>query len=586
MICSRTLSYFSPEKTLRKPLLAVAIAALALNLAVFAVEKPKAKSESPAASPAKKDFDALDYETISRLRGEAFRRSEVMKTLSELTDEIGPRLTNSPNQKRAAEWAAEKMKSYGLQNVHLEPWGTFGKGWSYQVSHIRMTAPDTAELLGLPKAWTPSTNGVIKGKAVHIVIKSKDDFAKYKGKLAGMIVLNGEMRKVDADIEPLATRYSDKDIEKLSMYNIPGERDDAARQERFRRTQLAREVAKFFAEEKVAAVLEGSRAPFDGGTIGVQGNGQAYKEGEPVGVPNVVLAIEHFGRITRLLDRNVPVELELDVQTQFTDNGGDLQAYNVIGEIPGTDLKDQVVMIGGHLDSWHAGTGATDNAAGCSVMLETMRIFQKLGIKPRRTLRIALWTGEEEGLLGSRGWVAQHLATKPVDPKEANLPEFMRRQAGPLELKPEHGKVSIYFNVDSGTGKIRGVSLQENQALAPIFREWMEPYADLGMSLITMNNSGGSDFLSFDGVGVPGIDFIQDEVEYESRTHHSNMDVYERIQRDDMLQAVAIVGGFAYQAAQRNEMMPRKPLPQPEPPPATPNPQLETKPDATKKEPK
>jgi Zn-dependent M28 family amino/carboxypeptidase len=243
-------------------------------------------------------------------------------------------------------------------------------------------------------------------------------------------------------------------------------------------------------------------------------------------------------------------------------------------------------MIGGHLDSWHAGTGATDNAAGCSVMLETMRTFQKLGIKPRRTIRIALWTGEEEGLLGSRGWVAQHLATKPVDPKEANLPEFMRRQAGPLELKPEHGKVSIYFNVDSGTGKIRGVSLQENQALTPIFREWMEPYADLGMSLITMNNSGGSDFLSFDGVGVPGIDFIQDEVEYESRTHHSNMDVYERIQRDDMLQAVAIVGGFVYQAAQRNEMMPRKPLPQPEPPPATPNPQLETKPDATKKEPK
>jgi hypothetical protein len=582
MILSRIFVALSPEKTLRKSLLAAVLAALSLSLCAAEKEKPKAQSQPQP----KKDFNALDYETISRIRGEAFRRSEVMKTLSELTDDIGPRLTNSPNQRRAAEWAAAKMKSYGLQNVHLEPWGTFGKGWSYQVSHIRMTSPDTAELLGLPKAWTPSTNGVVKGKAIHTIIKSKEDFAKYKGKLAGMIVLNGEMRKVDADVEPLASRFTDKDIERISTYKIPGERDDAARMERFKRTQLARDIAKFFVDEKVAAVLEGSRAPFDGGTIGVQGNGQAYKDGEPVGAPNVVLAIEHFGRITRLLDRNVPVELELDVQTQFTDNGGDLKAYNVIGEIPGTDLKDQVVMIGGHLDSWHAGTGATDNAAGCSVMLETMRVFQKLGIKPRRTIRIALWTGEEEGLLGSRGWVAEHLATKPVDPKEANLPEFMRRQAGPLELKPEHSKVSIYFNVDSGTGKIRGVSLQENQALAPIFKEWMEPYADLGMTFVTMNNQGGSDFLSFDGVGVPGIDFTQDEIEYDTRTHHSNMDTYERIQRDDMLQAVAIVGGFAYQAAQRDEMMPRKPLPEPEPAPSTPNPQLETKPDETKKEPK
>ena len=569
---------------MRKPLLVAMIAALTLSLC--AAEKPKAKSQPQPSSEAKKDPNALDYETISRIRAEAFRGSEVMKTLSELTDEVGPRLTNSPNQKRAADWAAAKMKSYGLQNVHLEPWGTFGKGWSYQVSHVRMTAPDTAELLALPKAWTPSTEGVIRGKAIHTIIKSKDDFAKYHGKLAGMIVVNGEMRKVEPNIEPKSTRYSDKDLEKLSMYEIPGERDEAARAERMKRFTFAREIAKFFVDEKAAVVLEGSRAPFDGGTIGVQGNGQAYKDGEPIGVPNLVLAIEHFGRITRLLDRNVPVELEVEAKTAFTDNGGDLQGYNVIGEIPGTDLKDQVVMIGGHLDSWHAGTGATDNAAGCSVMLETMRIFQKLGIKPRRTLRIALWTGEEEGLLGSRGWVGEHLASRPTDPKEGNVPEFMRRQTGPLQLKPEHSKVSIYFNVDSGTGKIRGLSLQENEALAPIFREWMEPYTDLGMSMLTMNNSGGSDFLSFDAAGVPGIDFVQDEIEYESRTHHSNMDTYERIQRDDMLQAVAIVGGFAYQAAQRDQMMPRKPLPEPPPPPATPNPQLETKPDPTKKEPK
>jgi hypothetical protein len=504
-----------------------------------------------------------------------------MHTLSELTDGIGPRLTNSPNQRRAAEWAAAKMKSYGLQNVHLESWGQFGKGWSYQVSHVRMLAPDTAELLALPKAWTLSTNGAIRAKAIHTEIKSKTDFDKYRGKLAGMIVLNGEMRKVEANNEPKSTRYSDKDLETLSTYKIPGERADDRREGAIKRMQFTRDLNEFLAQEKAAVLIEPSRAPFDGGTIGVQGNGRGYLDGEPLGVPALVMAIEHYGRITRLLDRDVPVELEIDSQAQFTDNNGDLQAYNVVGEIPGTDLKDQVVMVGGHLDSWHAGTGATDNAAGCSVMLEAMRVFQKLGLKPRRTIRIALWTGEEQGLLGSRNYVRNHLAVIPVADTPKELPEFMRRQSGPLQLKPEHGKVSIYFNVDSGTGKIRGVSLQENLALQPIFTEWMGPYKDLGMNTLSMNNQGGSDFLSFDAVGVPGIDFLQDEIEYDTRTHHSNMDTYERIQRDDMLQAAAIVAGFAWQAAQRDQMMPRKPLPEPEEPSKTPQKQLEAKPEPT-----
>src|SRR4051812_23965335 len=368
-----------------------------------------------------------------------------MQTLSELADGIGPRLTNSPNQRRAADWAAAKMKGYGLQNVHIEPWGQFGKGWSYQIAHVRMTSPDIAELIALPKAWTISTSGVVKGKAIHTEFKSKADFDKYRGKLAGLIVFNGEMRKVEPNNEPKATRYSEKDLEKLAMYEIPGERNEERRMMYAKRMQFMRDLNEFLVQEKAAALIEPSRAPFDGGTIGVQGNGAGYKDGQPLGVPDLVIAIEHFGRVTRLLERDVPVELEVQSETQFTDNNGDLQGYNVIGEIPGSDLKDQIVMIGGHLDSWHGATGATDNGAGCAVMLEVMRTVQKLGLKPRRTIRIALWTGEEEGLLGSRGWVKNHLATIPVVDTPKELPEFMRPQSGPLQLKPEHGKVSIYF---------------------------------------------------------------------------------------------------------------------------------------------
>lgn len=535
---------------------------MALASSLFAADKTQPKAESQAKS--KQDPNALDYEAITRIRDQAFRHGQVMQTLSELTDGIGPRLTNSPNQKRAAEWAMAKMKSYGLQNVHVEPWGEFGKGWSYQVSHVRMTSPDTAELLALPKAWSLPTSGNVHAKAIHTVIKSKADFERYKGKLAGLIVFNGEVPKLKPGTEPKATRYSDKELEQLSMYDMPVDRTEERIEARKKRIQFIRDLNNFLAEEKAAALVEPSRAPFDGGTIAVQGNGLGWIPGEPLGVPTLVMASEHFGRVARLADRDVPVELDVEIQAQFTDNNGDLKGYNVIGEIPGSDLKDQLVVVGGHLDSWHGATGATDDGAGCAVMLESVRILQKLGLKPRRTIRIVLWTGEEQGLLGSLGYAKQHLAYRPTDESQKDVFEDERPQTGSLQLKPEHAKTSIYLNVDSGTGKIRGVSLQENAALAPIFRAWMEPFKDLGMNLLTMNNSYGSDFLSFDAMGVPGVDFFQDEVEYESRTHHTNMDTYERIQRDDMLQASAIVASFAYHAAVRDEMMPRKPLPQSE----------------------
>jgi Zn-dependent M28 family amino/carboxypeptidase len=277
------------------------------------------------------------------------------------------------------------------------------------------------------------------------------------------------------------------------------------------------------------------------------------------------MAIENYGRISRLLDRKIPVELEIDVRNQFYDS--DPNAYNTVAEIPGTDKKDELVMLGAHLDSWHAGTGATDNAAGSAITMEAVRILKALGVKPRRTIRIALWSGEEEGLLGSHAYVKDHFGShvESTDPKELAMPAFLRHDDTPLTLKPDQAKVSAYFNIDNGTGKIRGVYLQENQAVEPIFNAWMQPFTDLGMTTLTMNDTGGTDHLSFAAVGIPGFQFIQDPVEYSSRTHHSNADVYERIQRDDMMQAAVILAAYVYDAAMRDDMLPRKPLPKPTP---------------------
>src|SRR5581483_2151880 len=278
----------------------------------------------------------------------------------------------------------------------------------------------------------------------------------------------------------------------------------------------------------------------------------------PEGVPILAMDVEHFGRIARLLERNVPVQLELDVRNKFYND--DPTSWDTVAEIPGTDKRDEVVMVGAHLDSWHGGTGATDNAAGCAITMEAMRILQALGVKPRRTIRIALWTGEEEGLLGSRAYVAQHFGARPENAAEKDLPSFLRKPGTPLTLKAEQKTVSGYFNIDNGTGRIRGIYLQENAAVAPIFQAWLVPFHDLGADTITYRNTGGTDHLSFDAVGIPGFQFIQDPIEYETRTHHSNMDVYDRLQFDDLKQIAVIVADFVYNAAMRDQMFPRKPI--------------------------
>jgi len=503
--------------------------------------------------------EKVDLEAMGRIRYEGFRDSKVMDFATGLMDSIGERLTGSPNMKRANEWTRDQLTAMGLSNAHLEAWGPFGRGWANQYVNARMTSPDVVPLIVYAKAWTPGTNGVVQARCIRAIIAEKKDFDKYKGKLAGMIVILG----ADAEVKPITEapykRLSDDDLAKTADYQIPGERPPFTFADFLKRQQFVKELNQFFADEKVLAVIDHSRQTSGGGTVFVQSGG-SYKPGETTTVPQLTMAIEHWSRIARLLQQKKDVTLELNVNNTFYDD--DPMQYDTIAEIPGTDKKDEVVMLGAHLDSWHAGTGATDNGAGTIVMMEAMRILKALDIKPRRTIRIGLWSGEEEGLLGSQGYVEKHFGSRPRmdEPGMKDMPTLLRREAGEVTVKPEQAKVSAYFNVDNGTGKIRGIYLQENAAVAPIFEAWMKPFKDLGMNTLTMRNTGGTDHQSFDAVGIPGFQFIQDPIEYETRTHHSNMDVYDRLQPDDLKQISVIVAGFVYDAAMRDQMLPRKPI--------------------------
>jgi hypothetical protein len=506
--------------------------------------------------------DAVNLDVMTQIRQEGFHNSKVMEIEGRLTDVIGPRLTGSPAMKRANEWTRDQFAEWGLANAHLESY-PFGRGWTNDYVEIRMTAPEASPLLAYPKAWTVSSNGVLRAPVVKAKLATQADLDKYKGQLAGKIVFNGDMREVKPQSKAALERYDDKQLADLAQYEIPSEKPRYSPQEIAQRIAFSKTLNQYLMDEKVAAIIDPSRSG-DGGTVFVQGGGP-YKPGDPAGVPSLVMAIENYGRISRLLDRNIPVELELEVRNQFYDS--DLNAYNTVAEIPGTDKSGEIVMLGAHLDSWHGGTGATDNAAGSAITMEAIRILKAIGVKPRRTIRVALWSGEEQGLLGSHAYVKDHFGShaEPTDPKELAMPEWLRKEDTPLNLKPEQAKVSTYFNVDNGTGKIRGVYLQENESVKPIFNEWMQPFTDLGMTTLTMRNTGGTDHESFDAVGIPGFQFIQDPVEYMTRTHHSNEDVYERIQRDDMMQAAVVLAGYVYDAAMRDTMLPRKPLPKPAP---------------------
>ena len=505
------------------------------------------------------ETEKIDLDAISQIRYEGFRNSKIMEIASGLMDQIGPRLTGSPNMKRANEWTRDKLTEFGMANSHLEPWSPFGRGWSNEYINVRMVSPDVATLIAYAKAWTPGTNGEVRGSVVHVRISGPQDMARYKGKLAGKIVLIGDDAEIDLSTEPLARRHTEKTLEDLSEYQVPRERNEARFREFQRRGRQQRALNQFLEEEKVLAVIDHGRGPIYGGTVFVQ-QGGSYKTGETSNVTQITIAGEHYNRIARLVDRKVDVQLELNVRNTFYDDV--TTQWDTIAEIPGTDKKDEVVMLGAHLDSWHAGTGATDNGAGSVIMMEAMRILKAVGLKPRRTIRIGLWSGEEQGLLGSQWYVAHHFGTRPESklPERRGDPTVNRRDAGPMTIKPEQAKVSAYFNVDNGSGKIRGVYLQENAAVAPIFAAWMKPFHDLGMTTLTMRNTGGTDHLSFDAAGIPAFQFIQDPLEYNTRTHHSNMDVYDRLQPDDLKQMAVIVASFVYLTAQRDQMLPRKPI--------------------------
>jgi carboxypeptidase Q len=560
-----------------------AAALLCAATGLYAADKQKNQTPPAVVDPyaeVQPAAETLDLTMYQRIRDEGLNRSHVMEFATALMDGIGPRLTGSPNVMKANEWTRDTLTKIGLENAHLEDWGEFGLGWQQLNTWARMVTPDTAVLIVQATPWSPSTSGPVTGDVVYVNIQSESDIDKYKGKLAGKVVLFGPMREVPPVDKALFSRYSEKELEDLAEFpvsaNAGGLPPDlqARLRARMERMRIIDKVAQFFADEKVAAVIEPSRDGTNGGGSGgtlFDDNGATlgrtpYVADHRVKVPVVVAAIESYGRLYRLTQNHAPVSVEVNVDTKFT--GEHEHAFDTIAEIPGTDpkLKDEVVMLGGHLDSWIAGTGATDNGAGTIVAMEAVRILKALDVKPRRTIRIALWTGEEQGLFGSKGYVKQHFGSAPLStaPDQLALPEFMRRPGGPLELKPEQKLISGYFNVDNGSGRIRGVYLQGNAAIAPIFAQWIAPLKDLGVTTLTMRNTGGTDHLSFDAVGIPGFQFIQDDLDYESRTHHSNEDVVERLQPEDLKQIATVEAIFVYNAAQRDQMLPRKPLPDPE----------------------
>lgn len=493
--------------------------------------------------------DEPDLSIIQKIRQEGFHRSQVMDLAFFLTEVSGPRLNNSPGFRRAANYTKNKLTEWGVTNAQLEPWGEWGRGWELKRCYVAMSAPYYKPIIAFPKSWTNGTNGLETADVVLLSVGHVTDLETYKGKLNGKVIL---LRRLDS-LEPAyvadASRYSDEELKEMAGWkgstSLPGKGYSPSHNHNEkvnpkRPGALTYSQLKQFAREEGAIAILSTNPRGRDGTLFVQGGG-AWTGSVTENLPDLMLAYEDYMMLQRMAQRHIPVKLEMDVKTKF--HSDDLQGYNVIAEIKGTDpkLKEELVMIGAHLDSWHASVGATDNAAGCAVMLEVMRILKTLNVQPRRTIRIALWGGEEQGLVGSRNYVRQHFTDTLTQRYNA---------AG--------NKVSVYFNLDNGTGKIRGIYLQENTAAQPIFTKWLQPFKDLGANTITRQRTGGTDHLSFDAIGLPGFQFIQDDIEYDTRTHHSNMDSYDHLQPNDLKQAAVVIASFVYHAAQRNEKIPRK----------------------------
>ncbi len=499
--------------------------------------------------------EPLNTAVVQKIRTEGLEKSKAMEIAYQITDVAGPRLSNSPGLKRAQDWAVKYFKEMGLQNVHLEAWGEFGRGWQVDKYYAATTVPFYRPIIASPKAWTPGTKGPIKSEVVLIKADTVTDLAKYKGKLAGKIVMieSATLQPLKNSYTADAVRYTEEALDKMAAAQPqapgagrpggPGNAGGNQRAMMLRMGAVRAAIDSMLLAEKIGLKLTYARGSH--GTF-FTSNGASYRlDAKPVN-PELEVSSEDYLHILRLLRGGEKVELEAEVKTSFYDK--DPKGYNVIAEIPGTDpkLKSEIVMLGGHYDSWHSGTGATDNAAGSAVMIEAVRILKAIDFKPKRTIRIALWSSEEQGLFGSRGYVKEHFA----DPAD-------------MKPKSEHEKLSAYYNLDNGTGTIRGVYLQGNAAVRDIFQTWLTPFADLGAKTITINNTGGTDHQAFDGVGLPGFQFIQDPMDYNTRTHHSNQDTFDRLDGEDLKKSATIVASFVYHTSERAEKLPRKAMPTP-----------------------
>jgi len=508
--------------------------------------------------------EKVDLYTVNRIKAEEFQNSKVMENAFYLTDVYGPRLTGSPGLKAAAEWAVRRMTEWGLANPGMEKWGPFGRGWTCVHFSGHQKEPQYAPLAGFARPWSPGTNGPVFGEPVLGVLKADADLDKFKGKLKGKMVLLEDPAPLLSETEPALKRFTDAELAAEMLAPDPSARSPFANPiplipgqprpagvppfgpaAREAREKFRDKVNQFLTGEGVLLTLSPSYRATSGIVFSAAAGSQDPKR--PLPPPSVALEVEQYNRIARLVDEKIPVRLEFDIENKFLDDTQD--SFNVTAELPGTSKKDELVMLGAHLDSWTGGTGATDNGAGSAVVLEAMRILKALDLKMARTVRMALWTGEEQGLLGSRAYVKEHFADRET-----------------MTLKPEHAKLSGYFNLDNGTGKIRGVYLQGNDMMRPIFQAWLEPFRDYSANTVTIRNTGGTDHQSFDAVGLPGFQFIQDPLDYMTETHHSTADMYDHLQAGDLMEASAIMAAVVYDAATRDEMLPRKPLPKPQPP--------------------
>jgi carboxypeptidase Q len=491
--------------------------------------------------------EAVNDTVVAQIKAEAFQRSAVMDTLSWIADVYGPRLTGSPTLRQAGEWARDQLTKWGLANAALEPDGTTSHGWSIDRFSIEMTEPQYMRITGYPRAWSPALASPLTATPIVVEVKAKEDFDKYRGKLRGAIVMNGRPDPSDIGFQPEAKRLSDEELKKQEGQVDPAASGFSNTPKSFwdegdefqKMLAKQREIYEFFAKEGIAALVTPSTVSEDVRTDGF------YDQVWHPTYPGFVISREHYGRIVRMLDRKQAVKIALTLAVRAVER---VDGFNVVAEIPGADpaKRSEVVMLGGHLDSWHSGTGATDNGAGVAVAMEAVRVLKAIGAQPRRTIRVALWTGEEQDYFGSVGYVERHFGNLKT-----------------VALKPEHAKLSGYFNVDNGSGRIRGVNLQGNEAVRPIFDAWLRPFQYLGAATLTTLNTGGTDHMPFDAIGLPGFQFIQDPLNYESKAHHSNLDLYEQALPDDLKQASAILASFVYHAAMRDDLLPRKPLPKP-----------------------